>query len=138
MLYFLCFTFSLENSFPFLLKIILVNVLFHNLEDNAFRESDFLQNRSDNIFVLISRMTASVRLYSYSHNLHLLSTNIYDSRFDFFFSSFSLECESPYVSSSQLALLQCECLPSAVSDSPFYELVGRRCSNSNLQLINNS
>jgi hypothetical protein len=43
--------------------LILVNVLFLNLEDNAFRESDFLQNRLDNIFVLISRMIASVRLY---------------------------------------------------------------------------
>jgi hypothetical protein len=29
----------LENAFSLLLRIILVNVLFHNLEDNAFRES---------------------------------------------------------------------------------------------------
>ena len=51
----------------------------------------------------------------------LLSTNINNSRFDFFFSSlFSLECESPYVSSSQLALLPCEC---SLSDSPLYEFV---------------
>ena len=55
--------FLLENSFLLLLKIVLFNVLFHNLEDNTFRESDFVQNRSDNIFVLISRMIASVRLY---------------------------------------------------------------------------
>ena len=58
----------------------------------------------------------------YSYNLHLLSTNINFSRFDFFFSSlFSLECESPYVSSSQLALFPCECSLSEVSDSPLYE-----------------
>ena len=55
--------FLLENSFSLLLKIVLVNVLFHNLKDNAFRQSDFLQNRSDNILVLISRMIASVGIY---------------------------------------------------------------------------
>jgi hypothetical protein len=44
------------------------------------------------------------------------------SRFDFFFSSlFSLECESPYVSSPQLALFPCECSLSEVSDSPLFE-----------------
>ena len=59
----LCFTFLLESSFPLLLKIVLVDVLFHNLEDNVFRETDFLQNQSDNIFVLISCMIASMRLY---------------------------------------------------------------------------
>jgi hypothetical protein len=77
MLYFLCFTFLLENSFSLLLRIILVNVLFHNLEDNAFRESDILQNRSDNIFVLISCMIASVRLYFFKSS----AINALSSRF---------------------------------------------------------
>jgi hypothetical protein len=52
----------MENSFLLLLKIVLVNVLFYNPEDNAFRESDFPQNRSHYAFVLISGMIASVRL----------------------------------------------------------------------------
>ena len=34
---------------------------------------------------------------------------------------FSRECESPYVSSSQLALFPCECSLSEVSDSPLFE-----------------
>jgi hypothetical protein len=54
-----------------------VNVLFYNLEDNAFRESDFLQNRSDNIFVLISRMIESVRLYFFKSS----AINALSSRF---------------------------------------------------------
>jgi hypothetical protein len=67
----------LENSFSLLLRIIVVNVLFYNLEDNAFRESDFLQNRSDNIFVLISRMIESVRLYFFKSS----AINALSSRF---------------------------------------------------------
>ena len=65
------------NSFSLLLKIVLVNVLFHNLEDNEFRESDFRQNWSDNIFVLISRMIANVRLYFFKSG----ATNVLSSRF---------------------------------------------------------
>ena len=37
--------------------------IFRNLEDNAFRVTDFLQNRSDNNFVLISCMIGGMPLY---------------------------------------------------------------------------
>ena len=61
-------------------------------------------------------------VFNNKQDSHILSTNINFSRFDFFFSSlFSLECESPDVSSSQLALFPCECSLSEVSDSPLYE-----------------
>jgi hypothetical protein len=83
-------------------------------------KSKFVKTR-----IIIDRKPAKVSKVMFSTTKKiaiLLSTNINISRFDFFFSSlFSLECESPYVSSSHLALLPCECSLSEVSDSPLYE-----------------
>jgi hypothetical protein len=76
----------------------------------------------------LAKGKAKGHVFNNKQDSNLLSTNINNSRFDFFFSSLcSLECESPYVSSSQLA---CECSLSEVPDSPLYEFVRRHCWNS--------
>jgi hypothetical protein len=96
----------LKANFERMMKIILFNF-----------KSKFVKTR-----IIIDRKPAKGYVFNNKQDSHLLSTNINISRFDFFFSSlFSLECESPYVSSSQLALFPCECSLSEVSDSPLYE-----------------
>jgi hypothetical protein len=103
----------LKGNFERVMKIILFNF-----------KSKFVKTR-----IIIDRKPAKGHyVFDNKQDRHLLPTNINNSRFDFFFSSlFSLECESPYVSSSQLALLPCECSLSEVSDSPLYEFVPRHC-----------
>ena len=92
----------LKANFERVIKIILFNF-----------KSKFVKTK-----IIIDRKPAKGHVFNNKQDSHLLSTNINFSRFDFFFSTpFSLECESPYVSSSQLALFPCECSLSEVSDS---------------------
>jgi hypothetical protein len=82
----------LKANFERVMKIILFNF-----------QSKFVKTR-----IIIDRKPAKGHVFNNKQDSHLLSTNINNSRFDFFFSSlFSLECESPYVSLSQLALFPC-------------------------------
>ena len=75
----------LEANFERVMKIIIFNF-----------KSKFVKTR-----IIIDRNPAKGHVFNNKQDNHLLSTNN-NSMFDFFFSSlFSLECESPYVSSSR-------------------------------------